>query len=275
VSTAEELFMAEYSLWEHASGLDISCEEYHLPRHIQPHVDFVLPGVLMTPGKIKKTSPPQKRHTLATSAGYPGFPVVNSSSCNAYVTPACIKNQYGIPNGTTSRSGNSLGIYASDNEHYSVPDLNAFWPKLWPVIPTGTKPTDDLIDGAVSPANPSASPYPIPIGEGEADLDIEVAWPIIWPQKITVFQVDDQFYEQTESDNRGAPLGAFNSKHARCYTSDSIVFLMFISDVSCLQHSWMLWIAVIVPTQPTARLVTAHMTAAATPFTQTTSPALL
>jgi tripeptidyl-peptidase I len=216
VSVAEELLLAKYYTWEHQSGLDVSCEKYHLPLHIQPHVDFVLPGVRMVPGGVKKavSQPPKKRHTLAVAASYPGLPKLNSSSCNAYVTPSCIKNQYGISNGTTAASGNSLGIYASDNEHYSVADLNAFWQTLWPPIPQGTKPTDDLIDGAVSPANPTASPV-VPVGAGEADLDVEMAWPIVYPQKITVFQVDDQWYEYEEASTfYYAPPGSFNSKSA-------------------------------------------------------------
>jgi tripeptidyl-peptidase I len=214
-ATAEDLFLAEYFMWEHASGTDIACDKYHLPRHIQPYVDYVLPGIRMLPRTTKSSA--QKR-SISIASTFPGLPTLNSSSCSAYVTPACIKNQYGIPNGTTAASGNELGIYSTANEHYSVTDLNEYWQVLWPTIPQGTKPQDNLIDGAVSPANPSATPA-IPIGSGETDLDIEMSWPIIWPQKISVFQVDDQWYEFEEGSSHAPspPNGKYNSELPTTY----------------------------------------------------------
>lgn len=79
-------------------------------------------------------------------------------------------------------------------------------------IPQGTQPQNRLIDGAVGPANPSASPV-VPIGGGETDLDVEMAWPIIWPQQAVVYQVDDQWYEFEEGSVHAPspPRGSFNS----------------------------------------------------------------
>ena len=60
-------------------------------------------------------------------------------------------------------------------------------------IPVGTTPIDLSIDGGVRP--PSA-----PHAEGwkdvagEANLDIQSALPIIYPQNVTIYQVDDRYY---------------------------------------------------------------------------------
>jgi tripeptidyl-peptidase-1 len=60
-------------------------------------------------------------------------------------------------------------------------------------IPVGTKPIDLSIDGGVRP--PSA---PHVKGwkdvAGEANLDIQSALPIIYPQNVTIYQVDDRYY---------------------------------------------------------------------------------
>ena len=47
VSEAESLFNTEYYIYEHKrdGGYRIACDEYHLPRDIQDHVDFAMPTI--------------------------------------------------------------------------------------------------------------------------------------------------------------------------------------------------------------------------------------
>lgn len=40
--------------------------------------------------------------------------------------------QYNIPNGTTSQSGNELGIFEALDQHYSKVDLDEFFATLYP-----------------------------------------------------------------------------------------------------------------------------------------------
>lgn len=165
----EDLLFTEYFVWEHGSSgsTDISCEEYHVPSHVQEHVDYIMPGIRLLPGMNKRaatktTNLKQAKRDSRTSVQsrqstvYPGLPEINSTSCDSYIVPECIKGkmsfisaeepedaqgtrepdrdsvQYGIPNGTTAQSGNQLGIYESDNEHYSTADLNQYWSVLYP-----------------------------------------------------------------------------------------------------------------------------------------------
>lgn len=65
---------------------------------------------------------------------------------------------------------------------YSQEDLNQFFSIASPNIPKGTGPDLDLINGATAPNRPEDA-------GGESDLDFDMAYPIIYPQKITLFQV--------------------------------------------------------------------------------------
>lgn len=42
--------------------------------------------------------------------------------------------QYSIPNTTTAAPGNELGIYESDNVHYSRVDLDVYFSTLYPYV---------------------------------------------------------------------------------------------------------------------------------------------
>ena len=42
----------------------------------------------------------------------------------------------------------------------------------------------------------------------EADLDLDIAWPIIYPQGTTVYQVDDEYYTRYSSNGY---FGIFNT----------------------------------------------------------------
>ena len=53
-------------------------------------------------------------------------------------------------------------------------------------IPNGTHLTPALIDGA-------EVPIPFPAG-GESDLNFQLAYPLIYPQAITLYQTDDFNY---------------------------------------------------------------------------------
>jgi len=124
----------------------------------------------------------------------PGFPHPNSSVCDIYVTAPCTQVQYGIPNTTTAAPGNELGIFESIDVHYSRKDLDIYFSTLYPQIPNGTYPIEDLIDGAIGAIEDTTEFVPIDL---EAPLDFDSSWPLIYPQKIVLFQEDDEYYEST------------------------------------------------------------------------------
>lgn len=71
-------------------------------------------------------------------------------------------------------------------------------------IPNGTYPEERLVDGAIG-AVEDAPKLNLSVGL-ESSLDFDSSWPIIWPQKTVLYQVDDEHYE-VEGTN-----GFWNSK---------------------------------------------------------------
>lgn len=73
-----------------------------------------------------------------------------------------------------------MGLYGY-GDPYSQSDLNLFWAKHSPHIPKGTTPKVNSINGGVALGD---------IVEGEEQLDIEMSYPIVYPQKVTMFQTN-------------------------------------------------------------------------------------
>lgn len=224
---------ADFYIFEHASTgtKNVAVDEYHLPQKIQEHVDFITPGIKMRtdPRELKK----KRDHEMETSvkkrfqptntaadvakgnpqdfAFLPEFDPTNLTlaDCDTYVTAACMREVYKIPNNTLAAEGNELGIFESLNDHYSKFDLDVFFSTLYPHIPNGTYPIEKLVDGAVGSIEEAG------IDEEDAgvesDLDFMAAWPLIWPQKTVLFQTDDQFYEINQTSTSTPYFGFYNT----------------------------------------------------------------
>lgn len=83
--------------------------------------------------------------------------------------------------------------------------MNKFF-EYYTDIPPYTAPIYDSIDGAIIHPNQTRGwrkKYKGPISwldvVLESTLDIEVAYPIVWPQTVTVFETDDWYWESHES----------------------------------------------------------------------------
>ncbi|KAL8637835.1 MAG: hypothetical protein Q9228_004943 [Teloschistes exilis] len=218
----ENLLQAEYHHYEHAQTgrTNIGCDQYdftgsrlicaadnensyHVPAHVQKHVDYVTPGLkLLTPSRPKSKAAIGaigKRTFGATNPNMPPLPpllkalpdtLVNilklpfDKVCNVAVLPFCIQTFYNITTPTKAAPGNELGIFEDLNDKYSQTDLNLFFLSLAPQIPQGTHPTLKAIDGATAPV-------PVTQAGPESDLDFQISYPIIYPQNSILFQTDD------------------------------------------------------------------------------------
>jgi hypothetical protein len=143
----------------------------------------------------------------------PAFPHPNANTCDKYVTAECTRVQYNIPNTTTAAPGNELGIFEGIDVHYSRHDLDIYFSTLYPQIPNGTYPIERLVDGAIGAVEDSPN-MPVPI-DLEAPLDFDSSWPLIYPQKLVLFQEDDEYYESHPYYN-----GFWNSKFSFPHTNN-------------------------------------------------------
>ena len=101
----EDLLIADFYLWEHSSGVkDVSTEEYHVPTHIQEHVEYITPGSRLRQRTAKRANlNALKKRVVAKPliTQLPGFPNPNASVCDIYVTAECTR---GMPFSTEKRA---------------------------------------------------------------------------------------------------------------------------------------------------------------------------
>ncbi|KAH8893898.1 subtilisin-like protein [Thozetella sp. PMI_491] len=196
---AEELLRTEYYHYEDVLGgqLSAGCEEYSVPSHLAKYIDFVYPGIVMAEVSDKATLKRARQSRRQSSVKRQGVAALASGvdvDCSILVTPECIASQYSIPAADKAAPGNALGVFEKGS-WYQFADLDQFFETYAPSIPQGTRPTNLSIDldqwffDVVS-----TDTFP-----NEADLDLDVAYPIVYPQNITVFQVDDMYYTHYSS----------------------------------------------------------------------------
>ena len=195
---AERLLNTEYYEHEAEDGtLRIGCDQYHLPQHISAHIDYIRPGVALSPPLAKKNI---KRDLHSSSWGryisHPNWPgrwghsdpwdllphdlqlAEDLRSCGTNMTPICIRALYDIPKAYRNDSENSLGIYENAGlDVYSQEDIDAFFAKYAPYVPQGSHPVLDSIDNATAPVAQNSK-----INTGESDIDLDIAFSLLYPQ---------------------------------------------------------------------------------------------
>lgn len=141
-------------------------------------------------GLSKRTSHELLRNTRAQPPANPD----DLSICDNTITPACIAALYQIPKGTTANPKNSLGVFESELQFYYQPDLDSFFHTFAREIHNGTHPLAANIDGGMQA---TTDPY---YAGGEVNLDLMLAYPIVYPQHITLYQVDDYIVQANQND---------------------------------------------------------------------------
>ena len=188
-----------------------ACEAYHLPEHIRKHIDYITPGIkLLAPAY---SSQPTKSDAALIKERSRGLSVrgINGrlrtqienvtrhdandlSTCWEALTPACIAALYNITKGTLKSRKNSIAVFESELQFYTQKDLDIFFTGFASYIPNGTHPKAANIDGGQQATKDPYSAY------GEANLDIQCVYPIIYPQEVTLYQVDDFIVQANQLD---------------------------------------------------------------------------
>lgn len=185
-------------------GAAVGCNVYHLPKHVQPHVDYVTPGLKTTmmdlrPSRARKRSGsprgakrrpgdkkldasrrrrPKSHRFKGTLPGCEpstrqGSNTSELADCDLVITPPCIRALYQFdaldPDAVVSPN-NSLGFFEG-GDFYAQEDLDLFFSNFTPYIPSGTHPTLNSIDGGEAPVDISE------VG-GESELDFQTAYPM-------------------------------------------------------------------------------------------------
>ncbi|KAI0484995.1 Pro-kumamolisin, activation domain-containing protein [Xylariaceae sp. FL0804] len=205
---AEALFLTEFHEHEHKESgkLGIGSDRYHVPEHLAPLIDLVKPGIKISPvskrslkrsvGRSRK-APGKASHSQNPFKHYPkdykpkGADQLPPSlqGCSINMTNLCYRALYGIPDLETATPGNSMGLY-EQGDYFAKEDVDLYYKTWAPWVPQGTYPIPALIDGAV---------YSYPVNDtvdvtGECNIDLDIAIPLLYPQTVTLYQVDDPIY---------------------------------------------------------------------------------
>lgn len=208
VDELESLLATQYHIFHHVPTQEdhIGCSEYHVPQHIQEHIDFITPTVSFAKVKrgdkmkksISKSLSPAALNPHVSSAGSNAFISDTEVPCYVAVTPDCIRRMYisvvcsgpvltgtelyKIPKGTTAAPGNEVGIF-EDGDYYDQDDLDSTFAAIAPYVPNGTHPELQGIDGGYAPMDGYVGV--------ESLLDMSLIIPLVYPQSTILFQVDD------------------------------------------------------------------------------------
>ncbi|KAH7175335.1 peptidase S8/S53 domain-containing protein [Dactylonectria macrodidyma] len=178
IDQLEDLFKTKYHIVQNTATGEPRLEPstHEVPAALEEYVQFVMLTPLRA-GKTKRSRAVDSHHTYS-SPPYKIPTPEDLSKCDLSWTPECIRKLYGIPLGTKAAPNNSLGIYGF-GDAYNQANLNNFWSKFAKFIPKGTGPKVNSINGAKAPGEENG---------GEELLDLQMAYPIVYPQKVTIFQ---------------------------------------------------------------------------------------
>ena len=198
-SEFERLFLTELHEYEHSKtgALKLGCEQYHVPHHIQDHIDYITPGVKFSASVIKRDvagwpnrphgpgwKPVHHHHHPLPPAAH-GLPP-DLQACGVNITPPCLRALYDLPENKVASPENSPGFF-EQGDYYSQTALDLYFKNIATNVPVGTTPRPQFIDGAEAPVRLNS-----PVNTGESDIDLEIAFSLVYPTIPTVYQVDDR-----------------------------------------------------------------------------------
>jgi len=211
VGEAESLLKTKYLAFEHAEtgAPHIACEEYSIPKHLSDHIDFVTPTLHFDVkpeapkgGRLSKRQVPANAPD-AKSVGNPGSApgagsipklgqwinpkqiITELENCDKQIVPDCLRALYEFLPNNHANPANSYGIVEYTPQAYLPGDLDLFFANF-SKAQVGDRPIFDSIDGGVAQTQNQSFNF-----NGESDLDLEYAMTLVYPQKVTLYQVGD------------------------------------------------------------------------------------
>ena len=188
---AERLFGTEY--FEHLDtngDVSVQCDQYHVPSHLSKHIDYVEPGIassspLRKAKAVRRSQAPSSYLKARSSDHLPNISPTDTSKCGEWITPACLKAMYDIPDAKYNQPENDLGVFEFYNA-YDQLDLDLFYKNYAPWVPNGTQPKLESINKADGRVPQAPSDYALT----EAILDFDIIFSLLYPQSVTLYQTD-------------------------------------------------------------------------------------
>ena len=208
VEEAESLFRTKYHSWSHeeTGKIHVACDEYSLPANIQKHVDFVYPSVHFDARPVPRDADRNQleardtdglRNGLRNDGPYRGWlpkalQAINQSGlnfelteCDKQTTPACLRALYGIPINNETVPGNSFGVAEFTPQAYLPYDLDIFFSNFSKEL-VDQRPIFKSISGGFNQLQNKSCLF-----NCESNLDLSYAMALVYPQRVTLYQVGD------------------------------------------------------------------------------------
>ncbi|KAH8662523.1 peptidase S8/S53 domain-containing protein [Xylariales sp. PMI_506] len=197
ISKVEDLFRTEYYEVEHGGKVRLGTDEYHVPAHLAEHIDYINPGVKLSPVVTKRTATRTKAKNRSKSKPLSldpedwNIPLAalllpeNVQGCALNFTPSCYRALYDIPDVFAVLPGNEVGVFET-YDTYAQADLDLFYAAYATNVPQGTHPILASVDGGLAPVAQDSE-----LNSGESDLDLNIITSLTYPQNVTLYQVDD------------------------------------------------------------------------------------
>ncbi|GJJ14048.1 hypothetical protein Clacol_008305 [Clathrus columnatus] len=187
---ADSLLEATYQVFEHAESgtVQMACDSYSLPSHIQKHVEFVYPGTTLNARKASnnKRSLPKRSNGIISKRDTlpPGFSANSTDRCDEAIFPVCIRELYDFHYDFKESKDNRIGVFeATALSIYLQEDLDAFFEIFSPDL-VGQSPEFISIDGGSFQSLSMNDP-------DESDDDLQYLMTLVTPQKVTLYQTGD------------------------------------------------------------------------------------
>ncbi|KAJ2897329.1 subtilisin-like protein [Zalerion maritima] len=97
--------------------------------------------------------------------------------------------------------------YQGLGQHYSQGDLDLFFWNMYPSIPNGTHPDQDLVNDAYGPSSSQS----LVGSEATLDFQVTIAYPLGWPSNPVLWQINDEVYEINQTNPNTPYNGVFNN----------------------------------------------------------------
>ncbi|KAF8847009.1 subtilisin-like protein [Acephala macrosclerotiorum] len=157
--TRDRITKTEYHLYEHEiTGQGrVACHAYHVPRHVQSHIDFITPTIHFDTKLIPRDNRWTGNRKRSGFASPVANPILNNlQDCSNNMTPDCLRALYGIPT-------------------------------LPPTMRTNVqkRPTLLLVDGGNIYNTPNLGQNTV------SSLDLQYAMALVNPLNVTLYQVGD------------------------------------------------------------------------------------
>jgi len=189
VSLAEEMLRTEYHVWQHEESGDavVRTTSYSLPTHLHVHIDVVQPTTMFARMKgMRATYRFADEDVQTVGITEPTIPIPSAyngqvnASCNASITPTCLRELYNIGDYTPQAADvNKIACTGYLEEYANFEDFYDFNAKY---LPEAIKSTFDVIY-----INNGSNDQSLDEAGIEANLDTQYAFGLSYPTPATFY----------------------------------------------------------------------------------------